>query len=453
MWRGSFSVLSTIAVVASLSGCDFGGLNQNQQIAGNQDDGVNLSFGDIAVDPSGTYFLSRNEGGLVHGNILTGGAKVLPGVQNPTRLAFNHEQNVIYVTVEREGGDELIAYDVSERKTLWSLGVNIEDKETNTHGVVTFPLVQVTDDNQHLILTHKREVEILDLDDGDVTRSEVFGDDVVDIDVTPDGSRILVTTEHEWVNDPDGDTPETQIQDVPTDPDPTIDAKTIKVPNCADELVVAPDGEHAFLAPTTCNKDPISVINLDTNEFVVNLPGFGPVAMSPDGEDLVGFLDLEEVDKSLFEDSGDIPSDGRYHMMFIDASTLQYDFLSLGGKLPRYAITPDGKVLLVDTVGWFDDERLRVVDIKSRSIHTTSGPAVQLNDFVITSDSADVFLLDEGLFNLDISDRKVSSIGLDFDPENINITPNDSFLLLREKDTKIQVFDVAKGSLVRAVEF
>lgn len=447
----SLSVLAGLTL--SLVACDFGGLNQNQQEAGNQDDGVNLGFGDIAIDPTGTYFLSRNDGKLVHGNILTGGAKVLPGVDKPVRLAFDEKSEIVYVTTEGSGGDELIAYDVRNRKQLWGIAVDIEDKTTNTNGVVTYPLLTVSEDNQHLLLSHRQELELIDLTNGKTVRSEIFGADVVDVDLTPDGSRVLVTTEHDWKSKDGEDVPETKIVSVPREPEGTGSREEIEVPNCADELVVAPDGGHAFLAPTTCNKDPISVIDLHDNSFVRNLPGFGPVAQSPSGDEIVGFLDLDEVDASLFDDPADVPSGEQFHMMFIDTATLTYDFMQLGDTMPRYAMTPDGKVLLVDSTGWFEDERLRVLDIPSRTIESASGPVVQLDDFVITSDSKHVYLLDGGLFDLDIPARDVDAVSVGFDPENINITPTDTFLLLRENSTRIQIFDIAKGEIARAVEF
>lgn len=450
------SLTALCALGLSLTACDFGGLNQNEQHAGNQDDGVNLSFGDIAVDPTGTYFLSRNGDDLVHANILTGGAKILPGVDSPVRLAFDHEAERVYLTLESGGGDELVAYDVRDRKAVWSVPIKITERLTTTHGRVSFPLIEVSEDNKYLVVTHKHELEILDITNGEVLRSEEFDAPVVDVDLSPDGADVIITTDHEWVGEgDDDDDPETMVISVPMDPDsPAPDRTEIKVPNCSDEVVVAPDGEHAFLAPTSCNKDPISVIDLGSGEFVKNLPGFGPVAMSPSGEEMVGFLDMEFVDEALFDDPDDIPtSGGRYHLMFVDASTLQYDFLALGEKIPRYAMTPDGKMLLVDSVGWFEDERLRVVDIAARSIEQVSGPAVQLDNFAVTSDSEHVFLLDDGLFDLDVPARDIDAVSVGFDPENINITPDDTYLLLRQSDTKIQVFDIASSQIVRGIEF
>jgi DNA-binding beta-propeller fold protein YncE len=445
--------LLSLGLLAGI-GCDFGGLNQNQENAGNQDDGVNLGFGEIAVAPTGTYFLSRSDDALVHANILTGGAKVLPGVTAPLRLAFDPDGRRIYLTVGSGKEGHVVAYDTEARRELWRRPVGLETASVMGQGSVAYPLLAIADDGRHLFVTERFGLEILDVADGALVRHEGLDRPAIDVDATPDDARVLVTTEHDWLTTPDGDDiPEAHILAVPRDPDPARKPDRIEVPNCSDELVVAPDGEHAFLAPTTCNKDPISIVDLGSGEFVRNLPGFGPVAMSPAGTEIIGFLDLEEVDESLFDDPEQIPdSNDRYHLMFIDAATLGYDFLAVGDQLPRYAMTPDGKVLLVDTTGWFEDLRMRVVDIEARSIAEVEGAPVRLDAFVVTSDSRRVFLLDDGLWDLDVPGHRVEGVSLPFEPTNINITPTDAFLLLREDDRTIRVFDVAAGALVRAVE-
>ena len=83
-------------------------------------------------------------------------------------------------------------------------------------------------------------------------------------------------------------------------------------------------------------------------KFVRNLPGFGPVALGPDGTMAVGFLDMKIIDVELFDDPNDVPSDPtRYQLMVIDTESLSYDFYAYGNNPPRYAMTPDGNVLLV----------------------------------------------------------------------------------------------------------
>ena len=94
--------------------------------------------------------------------------------------------------------------------------------------------------------------------------------------------------------------------------------------------------------PTSCQKDPVSVIDLDSGASSA-LPGFGPVALAPDGSLAVAFIDASNIDESLFDDHNQIPSDDvQYHLMLIDTETLRFDVIATGDALPRYAITADG---------------------------------------------------------------------------------------------------------------
>jgi hypothetical protein len=168
---------------------------------------------------------------------------------------------------------------------------------------------------------------------------------------------------------------------------------TITVPNCSDEVAVTPDERFAFLAPTTCRRDPVSVIDLDDERWMGNLPGFGPVAVAPRGNVAIAFLDRDNIDADLFDDPEQIPSvsDVRYHVMFIDTVTLEFETLAIGDTLPRYALTPAGNLVLVDSASWYEDGKLRLLNTATKEIHTVSGPDVRLDQFVITSDSLRVF--------------------------------------------------------------
>jgi hypothetical protein len=91
--------------------CDTeGGLNQNQQDVGNQDDGVSIGAGDIAIDPAGDYFRSRVGTRLLKANINNDAAVLLKGIEDPDRVLFG-QPGRIYVTVDSTKGDKLLAYD------------------------------------------------------------------------------------------------------------------------------------------------------------------------------------------------------------------------------------------------------------------------------------------------------------------------------------------------------
>ena len=61
--------LGVFAMMLFPSCFNTGGLNTGQHQAGNEEDGVHLRFGDIAVDPGGSFFISRNYNRLIMGKI------------------------------------------------------------------------------------------------------------------------------------------------------------------------------------------------------------------------------------------------------------------------------------------------------------------------------------------------------------------------------------------------
>jgi hypothetical protein len=272
-----------------------------------------------------------------------------------------------------------------------------------------------------------------------------FRNDIEDVDIHPDGATILVTLHHTWITDG----PQTLVYSIDI---ATGRRSVISVPNCSSELTLLPDGTRAFIAPTTCQLDPVSIIDLTTNEWMRNLPGFGPVGVASDEVTLVAFMDFESADANLFV--GDDPRPDprvRYHLMFINADTLKFFLLPIGNSLPRYALTPSGKVLLVDSASYWADGRMRVVDIPARQLEELTGPDVRLDEFVITGDSQKLFLVDDGLFEVDVPDRSITRRGVHFQPRNLNITPDDQHLLVRESDDWIWVYGTQDGRASRAV--
>jgi len=241
----------------------------------------------------------------------------------------------------------------------------------------------------------------------------------------------------------------------------------LTIPNCSDDIIVPKHGKMALLAPTTCQQDPISVIDLTVGQesFVRNLPGFGPVALGPDGATAVGFLDMNAVDESLFDDPSQIPSSStRYHLMVIDTETLDYEFHAFGAQLPRYAMTPDGAVLLVDVAL---TETARLFDIASGTFADIEGPPIAYEQLSFSSNSSHAYVLsdmkvtaststgsytDFNLYDLNIDDRYVRALDTDFRPRNVNIAPDDETLFLRRDDSSICIYSLATESCERTLE-
>ena len=437
--RLAFGALALLAA----SACDLeGGANRNQSSPGNMDHGVDLGQGNIAVHPRSGSFIARVQGGgTIHGHV-DGNWKKLD-LEFPERLAFAPKRDVVYVASQKKGGT-LVAYDLKQGEPLWQAKSSLAAPPEYDWSFEesSWPWMQVSTDDEHLVVIERRKLDVHSTSDGARLGGWMAPTEIVDVDLSHDGSKAFVVV--------DGAEPmQTRFFTLSL---PSMERTAIDVPNCAAPLAIEPRGKYGFMAPTRCNADPVSVIDLDKGEFVRNLPGFGPVALAGKGRLGVAFVDLADLDESLFLDTDPRPEgDRRYHLMLIDTQTLEFEFAELGDTLPRYAPTPDGKLLLLDHDSWYDDEQVRLFDIESKTFETLVGPAINLDAFVITQDSKRAFALDRGVFELDFAKAVVSSLPLALLPTSLNVTPDDAMLLMREELGPIHVYDIESRRVVRAV--
>jgi hypothetical protein len=430
MKTGLGATLLALPVLAALLACGDGGANDNQLGVGDRPGGVRVGLGDIAVSPGGGYVLFRQEQTLAAGWIETGRVDALP-VQTPSRLAFSKQRDVVYVGAS--SAQEVVAVDVRARSVLWQSPI----ADTTTRGL----RLEASADDRFVVAANAFEVTVLDAGSGRALSRHLLENGLVDLEVLPDSRRALVVENHDFT----GATPRTRV----TILDLELGASaSFSVPNCADDVVVSVDGRRAFLAPTTCQRDPVSVLDLSPakERFVRNLPGFGPVARAPGGTTLVAFYDRAQADAALFDDPARMPGPGseRYHLMLIDSDTLGYDFAEVGAELPRYAVTPDGNVLLVDS-SWFLKEPVRLFDVTARRFRSLSGPAVTLDQFVLSSDSRHAYALKLDVFDVDIQAGRTSRLDAGFTPQRLNISADDRFLFLRKDEGQVCIFELASG--------
>lgn len=464
----SFRVRCNVALLAfvtsvSAVGCGFGGLNDNIEGVGDQPGGVSVALGDIAVSPSGKFIVFQQEESLAVGWVESGDVELLP-VERPSRVAFSKTRAVIYATTD---DGTLHAVDVESGKTEWTAELELAADASDW-------MVVASKDDARVAIAGGTQVRVFSAEDGKLVAEHGLETAAVDLEILPDDERLLVVEDEVWT---DG-VPNAAI-DVVILADGAV--KRIDVPNCADNIIVPPDGNVALLAPTTCvdpevgsGHDPISHIDLEAGKeaFVRNLPGFGPVAMSPDGSTAVGFLDMNAVDASLFDDPELIPStDTRFHLMIIDTSTMTYDFAAYGESLPRYAPTPDGEILLVDEQG---EKGATLFDVATKSFRDVKG--VDAFDAVsFASNSQDAYVLsdlevhaegeadfdeaeaegeiyfDYALFHLDTASAEAVKLPTTFRPRNLNISPDDERLFLRRSRSEICVYSLADQSCERNI--
>ncbi|MCC6521338.1 MAG: hypothetical protein IT373_01630 [Polyangiaceae bacterium] len=431
-----------------LGGCNFGGLNDAIHKPGDEPGGVQIAQGNLAVSPTGDYFLFDRDGKLAIGWVATGVVEDLPVVA-PARLAFSKERRFVYVTTSTSS---VYAVDIDARAVAWSRPV----------GSTLDPLVVSSTSDTRVAVGGGLVVDLFDAATGEVVASHPLSRPIVDLTVLPDDERLLAVEGHVWA----GSAPSTTVvvMDLAAG-----DTRDIVVPNCSDHIVVPKSGGSALLAPTTCQKDPISTLDLTpgAEKFVKNLPGFGPVALGPDGETAVGFLDHTKIDATLFEDPADIPADPtRYQLMVIDTSTMAYEFYPWGEAMPRYAMTPNGQVLLVDE--WLTSGSARLFDLAGRVFEAISGPAATFEELVFSADSSHAYVLsdpvthaatsstdiwtDYELFALDLGGPAFSALTTDFRPRNVNIAPASDKLFLRRDAASVCVYDLATQTCDRLVD-
>lgn len=270
---------------------------------------------------------------------------------------------------------------------------------------------------------------------------------LVDVSWLPDGTLALVEA-HTWRDD----SPTTRITLLSKDRDRTL----LEVPNCASRLNVSPDGRHALLAPTFCQTDPVSVVDLTTRRFVKNLPGFGPVAFSPSGDYGVAFG--RRNDLATF----DIHTEAAYSLLFISTVDLSIEVLELGEDLPTYTVTPDGEVVLVYSMlenSSYDG--IVLIDADTRTLRYAEGPELDLSEFVMTADGQLVYLIDGGLYRLDVPSGRIDYVRLPCggrgqpsrcNPDLINLLPDEETLLLTWRDSnELALFDILEQRLKRTL--
>ncbi|MFB6264025.1 MAG: hypothetical protein ABEL76_10440 [Bradymonadaceae bacterium] len=464
-WR-TIALCAALAVIvgATAESC-LGGANFNQQSVGDQPRGVKVGVGDIAVSKQG-YLVFEADGRLAVAWPDDRRARPLP-VEKPTRLAFADGRPVVYAHSAADGA--VHAVDVRRREKLWSASIDVATaSDENSTQLRRLHLVSSNDDSR-VVTVWRDEMYIVETDGGNLIAHREFPEPVIDTKLTADSSRAIAVLDHTWQGE-NREKPRTRVEIVELEGGST---RTVTVPNCSDRITLDDNAAKAFLAPTRCNPptggahDPISVVDLErgSESFVRNLPGFGPVEMAPRGHVAVGFVDAANVDPSLFDDRSQIPpapdesaddGDGpgrvresgepgegkpRYYLMVIDTSTLDYELHAYGDELPRYAMTPDGGVLLVDNFGG-EDQRLQRFDTDTGEFRPFRGPPIMLNKFVMTGDSRRAYAIyssdvDEpnsknALYEVDIPGAQVSEMPLEFEPANINISPDDRRLYLRD---------------------
>lgn len=460
----SFVSLAACAAVPPTQG----GSNANDRSNGGEQ-GEALLTGAMVISPDGKYALAQRNQTSVLIDLQAKTANELPW--QAERFVFAKNGGVAFAILPNAG--DVIAFDLASRKEKWRV----------TPAFVTSAgasLARASDDGKHLLLGDYDRVLVLDAENGAVRNALHIGSIPTDLAFVPGSAHALVVGTTRWADHK----PLTDVVDVDL---ANLATKPIQVPNCNAPIEVLPDASRAFLSPTFCeegvastgqqkwtNPDPVSVIDLpaDGPHFLKNLPGFGPVAVTPGGAKVVAYLDMQRIDRTMFDDQAQIPSDSgpRYHIMTIDPKTLAFQLSPIGNVLPRFALTKDGKSLLVDaTVQQFrgeatvkatidssgkisasiqvfgkTDSLFGTFDLSTNAYTAFAGQPASLDRFVQMGDNKRVFtlkMLADGsggsLYRIDIGGG--AAVSLNKSLRDIGLLADESTLLLRERLPAVQV--------------
>jgi len=287
------------------------------------------------------------------------------------------------------------------------------------------------------------------LDDG-VAHEQTFPYAIRSVAFSPNDGAVLVAMSW-WKED---GLPEAQV-DFMNPMSGAVEAN-ITFPNCADEVMVQPGGKLAILSPNQCfvhpiqvgppsgeedewpepeeeweeweefdEGDPCSVIDLEKREFVGNLPGFGPVAFSPDGETAVAFSRQETMMKqwNMFQEEP-------VGLIFIRMEDLYWKVVEYGGDEPDYFFDPSGNNLLLhDREGGVD----RILRMNPEDFTKTvySGLPASLDERALSADGQEIFVASNGkLLRAALDGNSVVEVTLPFQVSQVFARPQGDFLVV-----------------------
>jgi hypothetical protein len=421
-----------------------------------------LVYSDIILSPDGTTLLAMvpapgpDKGYdepslvLVAQRLPNISKKVFPDLVNLERINFAPDGSKAFLVLD--GGREIKVLDLAAFKISGSYQVDSP-----------FSVADVTPDGRFLVLSNLPKTDTeedffsttdcapswSDVPEG-ASRCEVglvaldSGEDwivslpypVRDIDFSTSHDEIMFTYSR-WEN-------QTSLATVEFySPADRMTKGKVDFQNCADEMVIDRLGKRGLLSPTSCNKDPISILDLEKRTFVATLPGFGPVVVSQERELAVGFTRKADMKSAWnYQQTQD------YGLIVVDLKTNEWKIVEYGDNAPSFTLSPEGGFLYVyedglkcveqedGTCKWENTPAgLAQYDVDTMVRKVISQGDPQLDRFVWDSTGNSLYVLAEGnLFRVGNGTAKVEEIPLTVEPELLNIRPQNDYLLLGEWD-------------------
>jgi hypothetical protein len=163
---------------------------------------------------------------------------------------------------------------------------------------------------------------------------------------------------------------------------------------------------------------------------------YGPVGFTPDGTTIVSY---------------NYTAGGASELLLVDAKTLVATKAPIpSGAAPSYYVTSEGNnVVIASNLG---STALVVYDVSNHTLEKVGAPPLGLNDFVERTGFDQLWLVDDGLYDLDFAKGTLSSVALSFTPLNVDILPKRDLLVLDDANSgDIRYFDPSTLSVTRTV--
>ncbi|MFH1529662.1 MAG: hypothetical protein ABIK09_02885 [Pseudomonadota bacterium] len=285
---------------------------------------------------------------------------------------------------------------------------------------------------------------------------------------------VILGVSSRWKND---GWPEAQVYWI--DPVTGVIEDQIAFLNCADELALQPGGILALLSPNQCmvhpvvlppppeveewpstpeeewedwedwdDGDPVSVIDLETRTFEGNLPGFGPLAFSPDGETAVAFSRRETLmtQWNVFQQSF-------VGLVFIRMADLYWSVLEYGDDEPDYFFEPSGAHLYLHDREPGQDRIVRL-DLATEAMAVLEGPPTHLDGHTLAPDGAMIYVIAGGqLRRVPVGGAAIEAMPLPFTPSQVFARPQGDALVVTEaENASVYLVDPVEGEVLSSIE-
>ena len=186
------------------------------------------------------------------------------------------------------------------------------------------------------------------------------------------------------------------------------------------------------------NHHRLALITLATGEVRLIDDAQGPVGFTPDGSAIVSYRSVLQSDETT-----------SYHLLMIDPDTLEEELMAEPSPgLIQFFVTRDGNFVLVGD--FFGSNELTVVDVDN-GITTSLGQALDLKEFTSRPGTGEVYLVDEGLFRVDLFEATLEEVPLSFEPAHINRLPSDQLVVDNPATERLIFLDPDTGAINRSV--